>query len=388
MSRIRPRLFTVRRTAVAVGIASLVFASLSSLQAPTVAADRAATADGRVPSTGATRQAKSATAGLPFTQPAATRPTPADDRECIPEPDTSIEVRAASDDADGDGGAQPLSRVPAHTAPYLAARERIASAMRASPDEFSRAVATWLDLQPSSAGSSRRMLQLTTMAAATTDARVYALAFRACQKDAAPDGCQALSARRWAVLEPGNAMPWLYLLHQANAADDRSGQDEALFHLAASSRIEDRYDSPAGPVFDAAGDSGANLAAANAMATEAIGMSAGQMVPFTDITRSCGVPAEKDANRRQLCGAVARLLADRSDTLLLRLIGTSLDAKITGDKTRLERLRAEPGNSLFDHLDAPTTCAQLRANARVFRRLAQIGELGMLREMATGATAR
>jgi hypothetical protein len=180
-------------------------------------------------------------------------------------------------------------------------------------------------------------------------------------------------------------MPWLYVLGDAIAAADQSGQEEALFHMAAAQRIEDRFDTPLGPILDAAGSSNANLAAANAMAVDAIGVSAAQEMPALAVTKPCSASAVLDANRKQLCTAVATLLADRSDTLLLRMMGVSLDARLTGDRSRLERFRARPKDPLFERLEAPTSCAELRSNALVLRRLAQVGEVAVLREATSNS---
>jgi hypothetical protein len=100
--------------------------------------------------------------------------------------------------------------------------------------------------------------------------------------------------------------------------------------------------------------------------------------------------APTDANRHQLCLAAARVFADHSDTTLGRAIGVSLEARLTGDRTRLDRLRATPADPVFKSLDSPTTCTQLRQNLRVWRRLAQVGEIGLLREheAAWAAAAR
>lgn len=71
-------------------------------------------------------------------------------------------------------------------------------------------------------------------------------------------------------------------------------------------------------------------------------------------------------------------------------MGVSLEARLTGDRSRVERLRAMPTDPAFKALDAPTSCAQLRRNLQVWRRLAQVGETGWLRdrEAASASLAR
>ncbi len=303
------------------------------------------------------------------------------DTRCSVEPRVPLEVRRASDDPDGDAdsdaAAQPT--VLRHTPAFLAARQRILGALGASADAYARAVAVWLEVAPDAAAG-QRPLRLAAMARTTTDPRLYALAFRACHSSGSHEGCQALSVRRWAALDPGNAKPWLYALDDAVQAGDVSGQEEALFHLATASRIDDRYDTPVGPIVDAAGPDGAEPAAANALAIEAVGLSAAQPGNEFTLSRLCRASAAADANRRQSCLAAARVLADHADTTLARAVGVSLEAHLTGDPARLQRLRARPTDPAFLALDTPASCGQLRRNLQLWRRLAQVGEIGVLRE--------
>ena len=78
-------------------------------------------------------------------------------------------------------------------------------------------------------------------AIATTDARVYALAYGVCQtqREGAPS-CDALTARRWTEVDAGNGMPWLEMLTEARERGDAAGQREALSRLASAERFERR----------------------------------------------------------------------------------------------------------------------------------------------------
>ena len=310
------------------------------------------------------------------------------DASCTLEPREAIETRQAaageSDDAEDDR-AEPAG--PQHSAAFIAARRRILGAMRAGSDAYARAVAIWLDPAATLEAARRRQPSLAEMARTTSDPRIYALAFRACHKRGPAEGCEALSVRRWAALDPGNATPWLYALDDAVTAADVSSQEEALFHVANSSRFDDRFDSPIGPIIDAAGTDGAEPAAAHALAVDAIGLSAAQVSHELTLSQLCRASAATDANRRQLCGAAARLLAEHSDTLLGHMLGVSLDARLTGDTSRLERMRATSPDPVFKELDEPGSCAQLRRGLQVLRRLATVGETGLVRERQAASAA-
>lgn len=305
---------------------------------------------------------------------------------CTLEPREAIETRRADDSEDDDDAAVEAAR-PRHSAAFVAARERILGAMRASPDTYARAVAVWLEQPANPAAAAQRQLALSEMARATADPRVYSLAFRACRANGPTDGCQGLNVRRWAELDPGNAKPWLYALDDAVKAGDLSGQEEALFHFARSNRVNDRFHTPIGPIVDGAGPDGAEPAVASALAVEVIGLSAAQVTNEFALSQLCRSSAAMDANRQQLCGAAARLLADHSDTLLGRMIGVSLDARLTGDTSRLQRLRAAPPDPVFKELAEPGSCAELRRNVQVLRRLAQVGETGLPRERQAASAA-
>jgi len=353
--------------------------SLAGVPQATAAGASAATSSPSAPSS----------APVPRMPDAASTPT-LDDR-CLVEPRQPVEERsAAAEDDDAAVTAKPAA--PSYTPAFVAARARILDRLRNGPDDYARAVAAWVDVPADrdADATAARLRVLAGMARTTTDPRLYALAYRACRATPARDGCQALSLRRWMALDAGNATPWVYALQDAVATGDVSGQEEALFHLAASDRAEDRFDTPIGPLVDAAGSDGAEPAAAHALAVEAVGLSAAQASYEFTLSRLCRESAPTDANRRQLCLAAARVFADRSDTTLGRALGVSLEARLTGDRTRLDRLRARPADPAFKALDAPTTCAQLRQNLKVWRRLAEVGEIGLLREheAASAAAAR
>jgi hypothetical protein len=281
-----------------------------------------------------------------------------------------------------DGSAAPDASRPAGPH-YLAETRRIDAALRHSADPFERAVADWLDPGDAQAPADGQRL-LVADALATSDPRVYALAYRVCIRPGADAACDALSARRWAELDPGNAVPWIYVFAQARNAGDLSTQQEAMARMATSERFEDRHFAAAGAVVAHVPDDDPQLAAAADLVGRAIGMSAAEMLPLSELNAACRRRAGGDANLAQQCSEVADRMYDHSDSLLLRLMGGSLYAQATGDDTRLQVARAE--QATFAAHWSPDTgfsrCGVERDLLRQVQRGAALGELGALRERA------
>jgi len=309
-------------------------------------------------------------------------------RKSPPRPDA-----AAADDAlcrralaAGEGGSEGIASSPANDAAVVAAKRRIDAAMRASAEPLTQAVAAWLDAGSEGLAFRERQERLARLAQASSDARVYALAFRECLKgveDEPVPACQALGARQWAQVDAGNAMPWVYVLGEAVARGDAPARDEALYQIASSARIEDRPFAVARAILDHAEGGGAGLVAASELLTQATGMAAAQRLPLDALRSVCRNVAREDANVAQLCAGAADLLMNRSDTVLMRTIGGAMDFALTGEGTRRERLRDDAARvAAAPSADAAQGCASLRETQAFMRRAGELGEVEALRERA------
>lgn len=246
---------------------------------------------------------------------------------------------AASDAADGEADR------PAGPA-YRAELARMHATLSASSDAFDNAVADWMNVAEADAPTTP-VAAIAHRALASSDARVYALAYRACHADdwrAEPDAptadasdCAALGARRWSELDPGNGVPWMYVFTQASAAGDRGAQDEAMAKMASAARFDDRVN-----------DAG-------------------------------------DANRAQQCEAIGALMFDHGDNLLLQAMGGAVVLRATGDATRRDKGRAE--RMAMSRAWSPATglsdCGVVRDGLKTVLRNAQVGELAAARERLT-----
>jgi hypothetical protein len=215
-----------------------------------------------------------------------------------------------------------------------AERRRSIAVLRGRPDELSQAVARLLDIGP--AGRD----ELARLASTTRDARVYALAFHAC--DAQGEGaCQLLSAAQWARLDPGNAVPWLYAAAEAGRQGDAASFDEAMRHAGSASTAD-------------MGEGIALLALPEPEATpeaqvgqaELASQLAGQAAAWTLDLRAGGYcrganGAPAGPERLEICNGLAEVLANRSTSLVDRQIGIALGARLGWPAERVERMTAE-----------------------------------------------
>lgn len=314
-----------------------------------------------------------------------------------------------------EGGADPafLARLPA----IDAAGRRLMASLASRGDEFERAAALWLQMldpslgatsiqeQPSGCegeacafGEQARTVsaafrdQLAQMATTTRDPRVYALAFRSCGLSEA-GSCALLNARRWAQLDADNGEPWLFLLEEATRHKDRERADEALFHIGAAARVDDRYFAIPGAVARRAGNSDIDLLAAHVLAIHALGGMAARSMPLLTVLRACRGPALADANRRQRCDAVASALAERGDNLLMASVGADIGRQLGWSEARVDTVAAlydAAFQSLRIRMPDPLQWSCGRATSMLDRlaRQAVVGEAQFARQWieASGST--
>jgi hypothetical protein len=307
--------------------------------------------------------------------------------------DCAMPALSAASDADLDDSAAEAAFL--HHRDIVAVEKgarRIGAALRKSTDPFANAVAVWLDLPQTDNDTqgippAERLHRLATMAASTDDPRLYALAFRTCigSPEAA---CQALSVQRWAALDVGNAVPWLFMLSAAEASADISGQQDAWFHLASSTRFDDRLYTQLEPILSVAGDNPDEERAAAVLSVMGIGMASAQPVDLAVLSKGCRDPAVADANRFQLCTKVADLLFEHSDTDMPRLFGAAITKRMTGVGTRSEQVHKELQFWTANDLVAPRGCTELRSQLALMHSLATRGSHGTFAALTSSAASR
>lgn len=303
----------------------------------------------------------------------------ADDAKCtvksVPPPTEAVADADAEPDA-----SQPAVRPSVVPDP---ARAQLLARMNSSSDPYANAVAVWLDIVDAPADDAGRVAErtrrLAAMAASTRDPRLYALALRTCWGHST-QACDGLSARRWAEIEPANAMPWLMMLDESARHEDVSGMQEAMFHITQSRHLSERNQAPLQPILDAASGDAASLLAARTLAVDAIGISAAQVGPIG--YTFCKAAPRANANIWQQCVAMTDLLENRSDSLYARQVGASIDKRLTGNTKPGEQVAAQMKRWTAVDLASSSGCGDLRAKLALLRRMAVDGEATVTRDLA------
>ncbi len=284
---------------------------------------------------------------------------------------------------------------------YTGAMRRIDAALRASADPFDRAMADWLDLAEIMPPAIR-VEALAQDALAVADPRVYGLAWQACRPwlsspyagQPAPGStpaCARLSASEWARLDPGNALPWLYALEEANKAGDDAAQREALRRMADSTRVEARSNAGAAAVARLQMARDADLSAQSTAVGKALGAS---IAPYGAVATPCRNHAGGDPDRAATCARVAELMFNHSDTFISRNLGGAVHKLLTDDTSWLDRAHREQhqaGARWNETVDGKVVdsgpCADARGFMRHIARLDAVGELVLAEQARSAASA-
>ena len=312
-----------------------------------------ASAPGRARPPGARKDAAAATAsGVSTLADPLVDPRCGDDQvpvseEPRPDPaDGTVHVPLPVADPDGVVRRQAGEIKPAGVG-YTGAMARIDASLRASADPFDRAMADWLDLDLITPPAAR-LNALVNDALAVSDPRVYALAWTACHgtmmsreaKDATPRSCASLTVGDWARRDPGNGVPWLNALAQAQAAGDVGAQQEALRQLTAADRFDVHAMAGAAAVARVKPSSDADLAAQLVATGQAIPVPF-MVPPFHSLTVRCRDKAGGDVALAATCARIADTLFHHSDSLTGRAIGGLVHRLATGDSSWADQALAE-----------------------------------------------
>ena len=225
---------------------------------------------------------------------------------------------------------------------YLAARANIDAKLRASSDPFDRATADWLNV-----GEMRtqegRLDALVQQATASRDPRVYGLAYRAClRSQPATPSCATLDPRAWAALDPGNGVPWAYVLARANVAGDQPAARAALAAMAAADRFNDNTSAIAGVVAAYPARDDTELGAIHDIIEwDAQNSTSFDFRPYAALKQACGRRVDSDADTVRECQAIDDVMFDRSDSRALRGSAGDLQIAMTGDRRRRDQFSDE-----------------------------------------------
>lgn len=229
------------------------------------------------------------------------------------------------------------------------------------------------------------------MASSTSNPRLYALAFNACNKDALRQhgACQLLTPDQWARLDPGNAAPWLFKAEEAGRSGDPQGVATALHRIGQAERNDGGLSLMADAVMAHASGEDDMLVASTQLAVEAIGIDAATAIAKPGaLLAHCSATATADINRRQLCNEAAEVLLGKARSAADQLGGMTLVRRMGWPNEKLEALRAEQA-ALAGALwmvapigDETASCGGLRQFIAGRKTIAELGELAAARRAA------
>ncbi|MBL0727703.1 hypothetical protein [Piscinibacter sp. HJYY11] len=210
-------------------------------------------------------------------------------------------------------------------------REQVLPSLLASQDDNLRAaglVMVALDKRGAAVdgvegGAARARDELASMAAFKGTPQVYAWAMRVCQPQRGEGVCRMLSADQWARLEPGNAMAWLQVAADAKVRRDEPAVAEAMYRVSHAARSDARQGALAGTVL-AKLPPEADMLSRIGLAHELDGLDRRAELPLVAASQYCGVNEVRDANRQQVCAAVAEVLTRRGSTHAEASLGISI----------------------------------------------------------------
>ncbi len=232
---------------------------------------------------------------------------------------------------------------------------------------------------------------LARLATTTNDPFVYWLALQTCggrsDRSAADGHCAQLSYRRWAQLDPDNAMPWLLILTAA-AEDGTPGQaDEALFRMSKSSRIDNYYGVAMAALLKTVAVGAAPQLEQATIGAALVGVESMNAIPqYAPLTKACSVKSVESGFRRQVCSDIAELMVNTGRTMLDHSIGSALARNLDWPPERLAALRdeADAAAALMLHsLASPEemlTCSSLEQTQSWLFDVGELGEIGAIRQ--------
>lgn len=165
------------------------------------------------------------------------------------------------------------------------------------------------------------------------DPAIYAPALDVCGSLRAaerPASCAKLSAAGWARLQPENTTPWLHVLEEAQGRKDANGVADALHHLSLAKQSKAQPVWLIGKLFDAA-DPDSDIEVTATIVSSVTVLALHGFPPYQTLSKHCAVTALTDANRWQVCDAIAHTLVSQSDTAIGTLIGIGVGKRLGWD---------------------------------------------------------
>lgn len=282
---------------------------------------------------------------------------------------------------------------PRDMAPILSAAQRVRNqvlpTLLSSPDDTQRAAGLLMVALDDAGvpdgvidgGAQRARDELASLAAFKGTPQIYAWAMRACQQQRTEGVCRMLSAEQWARLEPANAMAWLQVAADAKLRRDEPGVAEAMYRVSHAARSDARPGALVGTVL-AKLPPEADMLSRIGLAAELAKLEARAELPLVAASQHCGAKEVRDANRQQVCIAVAEVLVKRGSTQAEAALGTTIGERAGWPVERVAAAGEERDALAQMNVAAQADAWGCNALAQTLSRLhetARLGELAMLR---------
>jgi hypothetical protein len=230
--------------------------------------------------------------------------------------------------------------------------------------------------------------QLARQALASHSPHIYAIAFEACQAPrtdkSVVDACQMLSADQWARLDPNNAIPWLHVANEAKARGDLAAVNEAMYRISKAHTSDMPW--TALPSLAAKHLPADAPALTKAAITSQLMEVASHSVPrHQTATQYCAAARPNDANRQQVCSAIAEVLTTKGTSLVDLSVGIAVAEYAGWPAERVAALRQERdameqvGASMPRTVQDKVNCTVIQKHAELIDELGKHGEVGTMR---------
>lgn len=277
---------------------------------------------------------------------------------------------------------------PAIVADARAALKTITDQMVGSASDEDRALGLQLRIVLADVAADAAVEALAQHAVTTQNPAAYARAFLACHSKSVSSPastCPAITAARWAQLEPRNAAPWLYLANSAQSRNDALAVNDAFVQLAAAQKMDLRWGSEYAVLTSESAQALPRYVQI-AMMIDIAGVSAAFAIPSYGTVLSMCTPASiRDiANRRQLCSDIGEVLVRNDTTLIGTSVGIGLGERAGWPPARLTALRAEKSaaQAVMHANFAPDSlfsCSSWERDKSWLQDIARFGETGAAR---------
>ncbi len=231
-----------------------------------------------------------------------------------------------------------------------------------------------------SASSTEDKETLRAMVSTETDPVITVWALQRCSFENSP--CRAAMAKRWLQQEPDSAAAWAAALVQ-----EPQRRDEARQRMALLTGFDNHFGALAATALNAMPPEVLPYVQTLLMA-RAIGIEAAfGFAELQSLTALCKPPPAAGSPELRQCDAIARLMVEHADTLLVRRVGLRLGEAVGwGPQDRLRREWDAQLNAAVAAVDTdqPMSCA---AVARLLNHVRAVGTLGEAAAIAERAAA-